>query len=843
MLSFCQCFAQLHIELKDDPRFTKNVEQLWLLKISNLGSTIQQVQISLELTDSVNQLLYSGSSRAQQVQPGSRIFNREACLPISNEQTDPAAFPLKPAMYNLKFKLTDAGTNQLLFSGSTRVDTRTVKRGLAALTKNKIRIGGTASVSGQLSDFSGLNTEVPADYTRVMLNPTLTLWAVPISASYLYSTENNPNRQPINQFSVQFDAYQYRANLEARLLDKIEQVKNAKNPFDLKKLHDYETKLKEKPAKALVRASNKTGGKIDLESLQTRIKEAQNIDKILANPEMISQLEQLDALNLKYNIRTSEDIDKPGSTVPKNEREKMRKLFALKKQHDDLKNKKAQIEALEKKHKKALELKQKIDRIDKGDLATSLQNTLNLKAGLKQFGMMGPVNRIFSSINTFTVGSTYPYFSEQTLNGARVDGFQLEMNPGYIYLNLIRGRSALKSYESTFSRNIYTLDQQLDAVKVGLGKKDATHLFLTGIQIIDQDDATIPAPDKKFTPRENYIVGTDLQLSLLKKSILIGGEINGSLYNTDQHAFKLPIDVGTEVPIRSPFDKEIKNLLNSSSRLGYSYNTFTNLLFNKNTSSLLAKLSHVEKSYYTMGNDFLLKDREAIQVNVSQSLFKNKLTVTGYYEKNNNGLQPFNTLFKTLYTRYGGSIRITSKTITFMVNYAPYYQSVSSLKDTGNYTNTGEMISSTLLLKYKLSKKVQLHTQFGNMYQKLSGTVQALVSSYSFMQNINSAVMGMQVNATYSPNQQIGSQTKTVLTANINGTLRIFKTWSNTFGYIHYQYEGIETKTGFFYLGQYPLTSRILLDLSLSKNTYSSELFPASGFSELYFRYGVKLQL
>lgn len=841
LLCTLSAHSQLHLELKDNPKYTKTIEQLWQLKISNLGSNTEHVIISLELNDSANQLIYSGSSRMQEVPSGTRVFNRETCMPISDEQIDVTAFPLKPDIYFFKFKLMDAGTNQMLFSGGFNMDTRAVKSGLAALTQNKIRFGGSASITGQQSDFSGLNTEVPANYTRVMLNPTLTLWEVPVSLSYLYSTENTPNRQPINQFSVQFDPYQYRANLEAKLTEKFESVKDFKNPLDVKKLDNFKSMLKEKPSLALVKASNKIGGKFNLEEIQNKIKDGENIDKILENPDMTLQLNQLNGLNQKYNIKNVEDIDKSDSKVPKNEREKLRKLFALKKQYEDLKNKKSKIDELKKKYQKALLIKQKMDGIDKGDFSTLIKNKVNLKAGLKQFGMMGAGTKILSSIQTFAIGSTYPYFSEQTLNGARVDGFQLEMNPGIFYINIAMGKSAIKAYESTFSHNIYSVDQDLTAIKAGLGKKDATHLFFTGIQIKDANDTSDTAPQKKFTPRENYILGSDLQLSLFKKAILMGGEVNGSIYTTDQNAIPNPADATDKIGANLPYGNELIKKLNSSSKLGYAYKAFTNILLN-NTTNITAKFSHIEPSYYSMGNEFLLRDREAIQVNASQALFKNKFTFAGYYEKNNNGLQPFSTLYKTIFTRYGGSIRMNTKVITLLVNYAPYFQSVSSLSDSGSYTNTGEMLTTTFLLKYKFSKKVQLQTQFGNIYQKLTGSTQALVSSYSLMQNINSPALGFQLSASWSPNQNVGGQNKNVLTANLNGTLRILKIWSNTIGYIYYDFEGIELKTGFYYLSQLPITSHMLIDIRVSKNTYSNLLYPSMNFSELYLRYGLKIQ-
>jgi len=234
------------------------------------------------------------------------------------------------------------------------------------------------------------------------------------------------------------------------LMEKVGSVKDFKNPNDLKQLEGYKSILKEKPSAALDKASAEMGGKDKLEEIQRKIKEAENLDQVLNNPDMQAQLLAHNALAQKYNVQSEQYIDK-NPAIPAKDKEQLKKGFALKKQTAALQKKKAEADELKKKHKKALALKEKTDGIDKGELGGLLNNKSNLQAGLQQFGMMGPGTKFLSSIQTLAIGSTFPYFSEQTLNGARVDGFQLEMNPSIFYFNVVNGKSARKAYENTFS--------------------------------------------------------------------------------------------------------------------------------------------------------------------------------------------------------------------------------------------------------------------------------------------------------------------------------------------------------------------------------------------------------
>ena len=91
-----------------------------------------------------------------------------------------------------------------------------------------LRFSGDSRFVGQLADRKGLYQEIPEDYARFELTPTLSLYDVPFSAHVLLSTEQNERRQSINSVAFGLDFGQLQASLLGRAMEKVGELRQLK---------------------------------------------------------------------------------------------------------------------------------------------------------------------------------------------------------------------------------------------------------------------------------------------------------------------------------------------------------------------------------------------------------------------------------------------------------------------------------------------------------------------------------------------------------------------------------------------------------------------------------------
>lgn len=118
-----------------------------------------------------------------------------------------------------------------------------------------VMLMGSYRIFGQAADRQGTFQEKPPDLWRMELNPTISLYGVPLTANLLLSSEQSGLRQNINAFSIALDpeavkrivtARAYRAlNDYARseagdLLEKYDDVKDSLSKYDPEKLKQLE---------------------------------------------------------------------------------------------------------------------------------------------------------------------------------------------------------------------------------------------------------------------------------------------------------------------------------------------------------------------------------------------------------------------------------------------------------------------------------------------------------------------------------------------------------------------------------------------------------------------------
>jgi len=131
------------------------------------------------------------------------------------------------------------------------------------------------------------------------------------------------------------------------------------------------------------------------------------------------------------------------------------------------------------------------------------------------------------SISGFELGNCSPTYTNLTLSGTPLLGGALEMNPGHVYLAAAAGRSKRPVVGSDSSEPAYS--RLLFAGRVGVGKKDKSHLFFTALTAKDNENSIPPyytSSDgdsfEAITPKENYVGGVEANL------VLFDGKVRSS---------------------------------------------------------------------------------------------------------------------------------------------------------------------------------------------------------------------------------------------------------------------------------------------------------------------------
>ena len=828
-----EIMASKHLVSKSD---------LYAISLINNGTTAQQITIGFTLQNNLGISMLDQRSSTLNLAPGSRNFNRSSLGYLTgtdNIQEDKLAagdYQLKVTIYSLNSQILGSSLFPFVVMGYTFTDTSSqAKSGF----RKHVKFNGFGSITGQLAGQQGYLSDIPANYIRADLHPTVALGSLPFGLDVLYSTESSSQRQPMNQVNFRFDPVAYANSLMQNALDKVKDIQEVGSMQDLQKLEDLKGGLKKEPLKQLEGIKGKQG-EDKLENYENKLKESENLANTLKSDIFTKGLAELNNIKKKYAVENEAQFEAKKDKLPQETYTKAKRLFALEKQYKELKEKKVALDKWKKINEKGIAAKQKLDEIDKGNLAASLMDPANLKSSLKALGDLGKVEKIMGGVQTFSIGTSYPYFSELTFNGARVNGINIELNPGKFYVNLCKGTSATDVYNSNDASN-YALKQKVDALKIGVGKKETSHLYFTGIQFKDDNKTVFDTVFQEVkTPTRNYVLGTDVQVSFMKKTIIVGGEANVSVNNRDQNASEgvLPIDRSVNEVIPG----FITSKLNASSYGSYAYKVFSRVELFKNKTSINGSLTQIAPGYFTYANPTIIDDLRKVEMKVKQSLFKSKLSVNAFYNENKNSLIPSVSVNVSTFNNYGLGVRYQATKYYAMLNFSPYYQENEDLFNKVKFKNRSQMVNALVGVNLRIRKVGFSSTQLGFIRQSTKSNVVGYVYSSNIItlnQNVTIKKFGANMNMSLAPNQKIYTESATVAALDVSGFVTIRKKVRTSFGLQSFSTQKINNRSGAYLKVNYPVTKWINFDLKVLNMEYTDTLIPTNNFKSTFANFGL----
>lgn len=180
------------------------------------------------------------------------------------------------------------------------------------------------------------------------------------------------------------------------------------------------------------------------------------------------------------------------------------------------------------------------------------------------------------------------------------------------------------------------------SARFGFGKKKKTHLFFTRLKvrndpnsitrnyIIRPGDSIYPPDSPEIvTPKENYVLGIEFNLSLFKDHFRIESEITGAELTRDNRAQELHIN---KVP------NWVKRIVHPRWTSGFDYAYSVKPSFNILGTRIYGSAKMVGPDYQTLGNPTLRRDNLAYGSGIERSFLSNSISFPGSYSTEHDNL-------------------------------------------------------------------------------------------------------------------------------------------------------------------------------------------------------------
>ena len=418
------------------------------------------------------------------------------------------------------------------------------------------------------------------------------------------------------------------------------------------------------------------------------------------------------------------------------------------------------------------------------------------------------------------------------LNGLAVSGVDIEFNPGQFYLAVTSGKT--KNIYAEHLNLIPHSSQKILAGKLGVGKKNKTHLYLTAMHVWDQQDRE-PTEADSIQHRDNYIVGTDAKLSLFKNKFTLQGEFMTSFYSRDKNSTALDQEDVDYIP--SWLYDQMKPTISSTLDFAYSASSAIKL---RNT-SFSANIRKVGPSFKSLGVPYLRNDELKYQLRFNQNFWNKRITAGAWYRRGQDNLIPWKQS-TSISTSFGFDVTVKpSKRAYVKLSYSPYF--VNNYSDNELYqVNTKTSIASVV---------TGVNTQFGETRSNTNLLI-------SYQNNQSNARTGLYSVFSCSVNQNISlkkpfsfsgnilynrirhnEQLNEIYLFDLNSTYTTKKRWRNRLGIRVSFDESTDNKIGFYLNSSYPIRKNLIINFQARQNYYNMNKMTTPNQNETIFRLGV----
>lgn len=361
--------------------------------------------------------------------------------------------------------------------------------------------------------------------------------------------------------------------------------------------------------------------------------------------------------------------------------------------------------------------------------------------------VVAPRLRFLKHFETLELGRARPDYSKLMLQGVMLQGCNIGVRFGGFHSAFAWGISQQPITGGAFWSPQYR--QKMLYGRIGVGKPDQSGVYLSWLRYHDlpetyqgethfyvqKPDTFIHLTDTFFlpgdtiplirNPGEGLIVGMGGALALFKKRVYLDGEINGCINTTNINSETIDIE---------SFPDWISTVYQPRLTTSVSYAARISGKLNLGNTRISATLMRVAPGYRTAGVPYLRQDYEGIEVQISQNLFKRRLTIQPWcrvYRDNLSGLK----MMTSQTGIYGMSLFYKPLKLPWIhVNFSPHRQKVAGLEV--SQTSAADVITLTTGRHYPLFGKMNANSTMSFSGQWMETRTNDAVNRYvgqSFM--------------------------------------------------------------------------------------------------------------
>lgn len=684
--------AQFSLSIQDN-KVTNEISTFWNINLAYTGAKeSEELQLKLAVVNDNEKSIYEVLSPYILLSnKGVKLLTSDFTIAqtITNEMANST---LPNGRYEVVYR--ENKSNKLLksrhFTVNGEVVTFSGDPGAGKFDVKKVILTtGSGRLTTAFSNPKGFQTEQKDFYSRLELNPTIVFMGqIPVSALVLLTTEQDANKQHMNQFSINFDYNYFKTLQEEKALAKIDALKDGGG---LGELNDLKDKFIHQKNKGLDDLKTKLSSDVVKDKLAKADKYA-GLEKQKDNLKNEIDQGSMDKLKRRYDVSNMAELEAKKSEIPSKDYNELKFQLTTSDAYADAQSQMKNLEGAKKEGKKLLEQKDKLESIENTDFMTMMRDPKYNRAILDKLGMNSTPTKLIGSLKSFNTGTCYPLYSELTMNGVRSTGFHIELNPSIVYAAFTKGIIQDEQFDTSFNR--FNFQRRLIGGRFGLGKKNGTHLFLSCLNTLELGNPfTPPKNDYTFNPGNNLIGGAEVQVSLFKKHFVTQAEFNDALLTPNINAIgTIPEDIGS--PQAKEFLNKIKFKQNYTTHVDYAYNLRSEIrMFHENT-ILSGAYSYIGPGYISYTAPFLQNDLLKYEGKLSQSIWKKRISFGGFYNYATDDLY-LSKAFKTTVSGYGAEASVSiPKLPSIWGKYLPVSQ-VSDFTDSGQ---VGRLASNMTML-------------------------------------------------------------------------------------------------------------------------------------------------
>lgn len=808
--------AQVIIQFTSNNDNNLNLQSIWNFQLNNLSGTTITSYVEIRITNNLTEPVITAQSPRFDLTDGMNTLSNDM---VKNAKLDYGKINaslilrkegyLPKGLYYVCITIKDAKSDAELGQNCTQsnVTFEPVTNESADQNNPKkenffnknVKLSGYSEITGVYSNMQAIGSLVPPSYVQWYLNPTVTLFDFPISAQLLLSSRQMNSSQNINSFNVQFDATQFANILKQRAIEFIKKkINNDKIAnFNVESLTGQFNTVKSKlesPGALMELAQIK-----ELDSLKGSLSNLQNIGSDTSG--ILGKLDKLKTLTGNDSIKLDTSIfgDKLDSLHTQGDSLMHSKIDSLKKKIKVLswlEDKKPYYDKLIKQKDEFAaklqgfnldSLSGKFDEYSSKYDIKKLNDPNYLFSFMDQNKLFKKFEKVMTAVKSLSIGTSYPSYSDFTFKGVQVNGFNIELQKWNTSVSFTYGtaqQGITPNNPTTGNYNMFAYKRNVIGGSIGYGGKDKSHVHFTLLSFVD-DPTSIYIPDSMIgispKPQSNNIMSTDFKVQLLKKKLSFYGEIAGAqtvrnvtlidssfIINTPN--YNNPKEWFANIVLQRNVD------LNTSVDFAFKGGAEVSLF--KGKTKISAQVKRVGPNFMSFGNPFMIKDMFNIEAKFSQTVWKNRITFSGFVRRNIDNLENTKLLTSQRYN-FGFDFAINvPKWPSLKVSMTPYVQSNDSMHMNIN------VISANSNYMFKI-RKMQLMTNFTFMHQDGMAGDSSMNFSSNYATLLNTLLLGKTTSISITQNYfQINNRYGDIGTysLNLSGSVVAFKKWNSSFG-------------------------------------------------------------